>query len=132
MEIIHTNPRILIDGAHNAASIEALIQAVGQYIPYDSMVVIFGCGIDKDIPGMLEQLMRGADKVIFTRANHPRAADPAELANKYEMRSDRAAQVADNVADAIRIAYNAISREDLICITGSFYLIGEAKQLLMK
>ena len=132
MEIIHTNPRILIDGAHNAASIEALIQAVGQYIPYDSMVVIFGCGIDKDIPGMLEQLMRGADKVIFTRANHPRAADPAELANKYEMRSDRAAQVADNVADAIRIAYNAISREDLICITGSFHLIGEAKRLLMK
>ncbi len=130
MELIRTDPRILIDGAHNAASMEALIQAAGQYIPYDSMVVIFGCSADKDIPGMLDQLMRGADKVIFTRANHPRAADPAELAEKYETRSEKTAQVAQNVTEAIRIAYNAISREDLICITGSFYLIGEAKQLL--
>ncbi len=50
------DPRILVDGAHNAASIRALMKAIGQNIPYDSMVVIFGCGCDKDIPGMLNEL----------------------------------------------------------------------------
>ena len=130
MEIISTQPRILVDGAHNGASVEALMRAIGQYIPYDSMVVVFGCAADKDIPGMIDQLIRGADKVIFTKSDTPRAARPEDLAERYEESSGRVAQVAQNLRDALRIARSAVSREDLICITGSFYLVGEAKQLL--
>ena len=78
MEIIGEDPRILVDGAHNAASIQALMRAIGQHIPYDSMVMIFGCAADKDIDGMMAQIATGADKVIFTRASsNPRAAKPA-------------------------------------------------------
>jgi len=131
MELISQNPRILGDGAHNAASVAALMRAIGQYIPYDSMVVIFGCAADKDIPGMLDQIARGADKAIFTRAaDNPRAANPQELADQYEERTGKMAQVVPNLTEAIRVARNAISREDLICVTGSFYLVGEAKRLL--
>jgi dihydrofolate synthase/folylpolyglutamate synthase len=121
---------VLVDGAHNAASVAALMRAIGQYIPYDSMVVIFGCAGDKDIPGMMEQITRGADKVIFTKSNNPRAARPEELAERYEERSGKVAQVAQTLTEALRIATSAITREDLICITGSFYLVGEAKVLL--
>ena len=90
MEIIHEDPRILVDGAHNAASIKAVIQATGQHIPYDSMVVIFGCCEDKDVTGMLQQLQYGADKVIFTRVNSPRSMWPEDLAERYTriMRQD--------------------------------------------
>jgi len=130
MELLRTRPRILADGAHNAASIEALMRAIGQYIPYDSMVVIFGCAADKDIPGMLDQIIRGADKVIFTAADHLRAARPKDLAEAYEERASKTSQVAPNLAEAVHIAHNAVSREDIICITGSFYLVGEAKKLL--
>lgn len=133
MEILRQDPRILVDGAHNAASIQALMRAVGQHIPYDSMVMIFGCAADKDIAGMMEQIATGADKVIFTRAaNNPRAADPRDLAEAYEERSGRVAQVTETLAAALRIATSAVSREDLICVTGSFYLVGEAKQLIQK
>ncbi|MHC4070290.1 MAG: bifunctional folylpolyglutamate synthase/dihydrofolate synthase, partial [Planctomycetota bacterium] len=59
MEMICEDPRIMIDAAHNAASIRALIHAIGQNIPYDSMVVIFGCNSDKDVKGMLNQLQYG-------------------------------------------------------------------------
>ncbi|MBN2131396.1 MAG: bifunctional folylpolyglutamate synthase/dihydrofolate synthase, partial [Sedimentisphaerales bacterium] len=83
MEIIHHNPRIVVDGAHNAASIRACIQATGQHIPYDSMVVIFGCCSDKDVAGMLTQLQYGADKVIFTRIKSPRSVYPEDLAQQY-------------------------------------------------
>ncbi len=69
MEMISENPRIMVDGAHNGASIQALMRAVGQHIPYDSMVMIFGCGLDKDIPGMMEKIATGADKVIFTKTS---------------------------------------------------------------
>jgi dihydrofolate synthase/folylpolyglutamate synthase len=131
MELVRSDPRILVDGAHNAASVHALMRAIGQHIPYDSMVMVFGCAADKDISGMMEQISAGADKVIFTRAaNNPRAASPKELAEAYEARSGRVAQVTQSLDDAMRIAFSAVSREDLICITGSFYLVGEAKGIL--
>ena len=130
MEMISQSPRVLVDGAHNAASVHALIRAIGQHIPYDSMVMIFGCAADKDLKGMIDRIAAGADKVIFTNALNPRAAKPKDMAILYEERSGRTAQVTENLEDAIRVAQSAVSREDIICICGSFYLVGEAKKLL--
>jgi len=132
MELIHTSlPRILVDGAHNAASVQALMRGIGQHIPYDSMVMIFGCAVDKDIAGMMEKISSGADKVIFTKtADNPRAADPKDLAEAYMECCGREAQVTESLPEALGIAYSAVSREDIICITGSFYLVGEEKNLL--
>ncbi len=128
MEMICNDPRIMIDAAHNAASIRALIHAIGQNIPYDSMVVIFGCNSDKDIKGMLQELQYGADKVIFTRSNSVKAASPLELADMYSEICGKMCQSAPSLGQALQLAYSAVSKEDLICITGSFYLIGLAKQ----
>jgi dihydrofolate synthase/folylpolyglutamate synthase len=127
MEMICDDPRIMIDGAHNAASIQALIHAIGQHIPYDSMIVIFGCNNDKDIKGMLHNLQYGADKVIFTRSNSAKAMSPQELVDIYTDISGKMCQVADSLGEALQLAKSAITKEDLICITGSFYLIGQAK-----
>ncbi len=132
MEIIHQDPRIMIDGAHNASSIRALIHAIGQNIPYDSMVVIFGCNSDKDVPGMLEQLQYGADKVIFTRSNSPKAMPPQDLADAYSEICTKMCQMSSSLGEALQLANSAVSREDLICITGSFYLIGQAKTRFAK
>ncbi len=127
MEMIAGDPRIMIDAAHNAASIKALIHAIGQNIPYDSMVVIFGCNHDKDIEGMLNQLQYGADKVIFTRSDSVKAVSPFELADMYTEICGKMCQAAASLGEALRLANNAVGRGDLICITGSFYLIGQAK-----
>ena len=127
MEMIWDDPRIMIDAAHNAASIKALIHAIGQNIPYDSMVVIFGCNSDKDVKGMLQKLQYGADKVIFTRSNSPKAVSPEDLAEMYTEICGKMSQTAATLGQALQLAKNAVSKEDLICITGSFYLIGQAK-----
>ncbi|MFH0980723.1 MAG: folylpolyglutamate synthase/dihydrofolate synthase family protein [Planctomycetota bacterium] len=128
MEIISDEPRILVDGAHNAASIEALMRAIGQSVRYDSMVVIFGCHKDKDIDGMLKQLQLGADKIVFTSTGSRRAVDADEVAARYTELSGKMAQVGRTLDEAMAIAASAVSREDIICITGSFYLVGEAKK----
>jgi dihydrofolate synthase/folylpolyglutamate synthase len=127
MEMICEDPRILIDAAHNASSIRALMHAIGQSIAYDSMIVIFGCNEDKDIKGMLSELQFGADKVIFTRSTSIKAKMPEELAEMYAAISGKMCQCAINLAEALRLAKSAVGKEDLICITGSFYLIGQAK-----
>jgi dihydrofolate synthase/folylpolyglutamate synthase len=129
MEMLSQTPRILADCAHNAASLDAMMRAIGQHIPYDSMVVIFGCCADKDVSGMLERITSGADKVIFTKVNNVRSADPGELAAQYIEQYGKMAQVANTLEDALAIANRAVTKEDLICITGSFYLVGEAKKL---
>ncbi len=129
MEQVWTEPRVLIDGAHNAASIQALIRSLGAHISYDSLVLIFGCGEDKDIAGMLKQIALGADKVIFTKARlNPRAADPDDLLHRFNDFSGKMAQTSENLTEALRVAGRAVSREDLIVVTGSFYLAGEAKK----
>jgi dihydrofolate synthase/folylpolyglutamate synthase len=94
--------------------------------------MIFGCAADKDIEGIMKQVSTGADKMIFTKAmDTPRAADPADLAEIYTKLSDgRVGQVTQNLEQALSIADAAVTSEDLICICGSFYLVGEAKQLI--
>lgn len=127
MEIVCDDPRIMIDAAHNAASIRALVHAIGQNVPYDSMVIIFGCNNDKDVAGMLAELQYGADKVIFTRSNSAKAMDPQDLSDMYTEICGKMCQTASNLGEALQLAQSAVGQEDLICITGSFYLIGQAK-----
>jgi dihydrofolate synthase/folylpolyglutamate synthase len=129
MEQVWSEPRIIIDGAHNACSIQALIRALGAHITYDSLVMIFGCGQDKDVNGMLKQVALGADKVIFTRAkNNPRAMEPEDLLHQFTELSGKMAQTAPTLVDALKLSARAVSREDLIIVTGSFYLAGEARK----
>lgn len=131
MEILNTAPRTLLDGAHNADSMGCLMKAIGAEVEYDSLVVIFGCAADKDINGMLEKIANGADKVIFTRtAGSARAADPKELAKSFEERFERVCQTAETLSEAFVLANKGRARGDLICVTGSLHLVGEAKKLL--
>jgi len=131
MELVWDQPRILVDGAHNAAAVGALMRCVGAHVPYDSMVCIFGCCEDKDIPAMLEKVALGGDKIIFTRAKgNPRAADPDELQREFAERSGKMSQVARTLPEALDLASRAVGRDDLICVTGSFYLVGDTKKYL--
>ncbi|MEO1235630.1 MAG: folylpolyglutamate synthase/dihydrofolate synthase family protein [Planctomycetota bacterium] len=129
METVHEQPRVIIDGAHNAASITALTKSLGAHVQYDSLVMIFGCGQDKDVNGMLKQIALGADKIIFTRAKaNPRAEEPEDLMRRFADLSPKMAQVAPSLDKALSLAGRAVSREDLIVVTGSFYLAGEARK----
>ena len=129
METIGHNPRVVVDCAHNAASIDAMLKAIGQNVSYDSLVVIFGCCSDKDVDGMLQRITCGADKVIFTKVNNIRSADPHDLSATYVERYGKMSQVAETLEEAFDIARRAVSKEDLIVVTGSFYLVGAARRL---
>ena len=82
---------------------------------------------------MLERISLGADKIIFTKAaNNPRAAEPKHLQRQFAELSGKMTQIADSLPEALEIAAQAASREDLICVTGSFYLVGETKSHLQQ
>lgn len=130
LELIHDRPRIIIDGAHTPESVQAVVRSLGGQVKYDSMVAVFGCASDKDAAGMLAALSSGADKIIFTRADSPRAMDPRELHRKFND-GGKMIQVAATVKDALNLAARAVGRDDIILVIGSFAVAGEAKQLLL-
>ncbi len=131
MEVVWQRPQIIVDGAHNPTALQTLIKSIGAHIPYDSMICVFGCCQDKDVNGMLHKIALGADKIIFTKAQgNQRAADPIILQKQFAEISGKMTQIADTLPEALEIAAQAASRDDLICVTGSFYLVGETKKHL--
>lgn len=130
LDVLRDEPLVIADAAHNPASIEAAFRGIGQHFAADHTVVIFGCCDDKDVDGMLGKLVGGADKVIFCRIDNVRSADPKELATRYHETFGRAAQSAETLETALRLARRGMADDDLLLLTGSFYLVGMAKKLL--
>ncbi|MFN0012543.1 MAG: bifunctional folylpolyglutamate synthase/dihydrofolate synthase [Phycisphaerales bacterium] len=130
-EMALQSPRLLLDVAHNPDSMRALMKTIGACLQYDSLIVVFGCAADKDVNAMLRSLAAGADKVIFTRATgNARAMDPADLQQRYSELGGKMSQATATLREALDLAGRAVGRGDLICVAGSFYLVGETKRLL--
>jgi dihydrofolate synthase/folylpolyglutamate synthase len=141
IELVRDDPPIVLDGAHNAASIEALLEVLGESFPDPRRrLLVFATTQGKDIPGMLRLLLPRFDQVIFTRyVGNPRAADPHQLARLAREilaeRNGRADLFAPLVCDEPAAAWQAARRlatpNHLVCITGSFFLAGEMRPMLI-
>ena len=117
---------VILDGAHNADSMEKLMEAVRDYYPRERVVWLFACAADKDVAGMLTALARAGAEVVFTRTETARAAEPRDLATQYEALGGRVLGRNDSPAEATATARRALSGRGLIVICGSLYLVGEA------
>jgi dihydrofolate synthase/folylpolyglutamate synthase len=84
-EILSRRPYLVVDGAHNRDSAQKLATALVDYFPGRRVTLVFGASSDKDVPGMLAELLQpasGIRRVMLTQAVHPRAQDPEELADE--------------------------------------------------
>lgn len=123
MEVVATNPTVIIDGAHTPASVRAVLAALP---PHDGpLVVLFGCAKDKDAKAMLEQLERTGAHVVFTEAG-ARAMPASELRAFY----GQASQAMPDPADALAQATQHASTDGLVLTLGSFMLAGRVKELV--
>ncbi|MDP2929208.1 MAG: folylpolyglutamate synthase/dihydrofolate synthase family protein [Candidatus Omnitrophota bacterium] len=137
LEILGRSPLVVVDGAHNRASARALADSVKRIFRSRRVKLIFGVSKDKDVNGMLEELLPIANSIIFTKSKAAgRALDPAlieEIALKVHLAARRRACVggrASGVGEALNRALADAGKEDMILITGSLFIVGEALQLL--
>jgi len=130
MQIIGREPTILLDVAHSPQSAKLLRESICETFTYDRLILLVGISADKDIKSIGAELCPIADIAILTKAsNNPRAADPARI--KQEWQGFGATLVIkDTVESALDYARSIAEKDDLICITGSFYPLGEAMKLL--
>ncbi len=128
MELFKGRPSILLDGAHNPKSIEALARNLKQLFPRKRKILIFGTSRDKHSERMLPFLSRVADTCILTQSETPRAKELATLLAQARGLFPTLIP-APSSKEALEMARKLAGPNDLIVATGSFYLIGELRPL---
>jgi dihydrofolate synthase/folylpolyglutamate synthase len=123
--ILRENPIVLIDGAHNVASMRGLVSNIKKYFNYRRVFLVFGTSCDKDIPGIIDELVALSPKVIVTQAGHTRAAALSTLAAEFNKRGIEP-EIKVTVTEAISQALALADRKDIICVTGSLFVVAEA------
>ncbi len=123
-------PSILFDGAHNAAGAKALREFLDEFIK-QPITLVFGTMKDKDLREITDILFPKADKLILTEPDNPRSLNIKDLLKFLPKDIDyQKVFETQTVEEAVRLARKISSAEDLICITGSLYLVGEAQKQL--
>ncbi len=131
LQILNRQPTIVVDGAHNAYSMSKLVTAIKEYFDFKKCFVIFGTSCDKDIAGMVRELLPLSQHIIITNSSHPRAAPIQLLAERFNSLGVKATPV-DNVAEALSKALALTKKTDLILITGSLFVVAEAIDYITK
>lgn len=132
-EIVGREPTVMLDCAHNESAAEALKNVLKEFT-YARLILVVGIMKDKDIGAILSLLAPLAGSIIFTRADMERAEEPEKLLSMLResvSANVRAASI-DSVDDALRSALSQAREDDLICVTGSIFVVGEARQSFKK
>jgi dihydrofolate synthase / folylpolyglutamate synthase len=123
--ILQENPTVLVDGAHNVASTKRLVSNIKAYFSHKRILLVFGTSGDKDIPGIVSELVSLSPQVIVTQASQSRAASHSNLAAEFSKRGIEA-EIVETVPQALSQALSKADKSDLICVTGSLFVVAEA------
>jgi len=123
--ILQQNPTVLVDGAHNVASMKVLVGNIKSYFSYKRIFLVFGTSCDKDIAGIINELVALSPQVIVTQTLHSRAAALSTLATEFSKRGIEP-EIRETISEAISRALSLAGRTDIICVTGSLFVVAEA------
>ncbi len=128
LQIVHQgdeqSPTLLVDCAHNPDSALKLRHALTHDYTFNRLWLILGAPENKDVRGVMEQLLPLTAGVFMTTANHPRSAIPEVLVEISEALGVTAVAT-QNMAEAITSAWQKANPNDLICVTGSIIVVGD-------
>ncbi|TGE31937.1 folylpolyglutamate synthase/dihydrofolate synthase family protein [Desulfosporosinus sp. Sb-LF] len=130
LELISLNPKVLLDGAHNVDGAQALAQALPLYTR-NRLILCLGMLADKEREKVVNMLVPMADEIIITRPNSPRAGDWRALASLAEQHG-RSVSCIEDPKEAVIFALNRLGENDMLCVTGSIYMLADARQALIK
>ncbi len=130
-EVLRREPPVVIDSAHNRDSALRLRQALDDYFPGRSVVMIFCALEDKDISGMLVELAPRLEQVIATQADHPRAPSVEWIAGQVQQ-AGLPVEAVTPVAAALERALELAGERMLVLTAGSVAFAGEVRTAWQK
>ena len=131
LEIVSDNPLVILDGAHNLIAARNLAKFLAENLSKRRITMVIGILDDKPYESMLKSLLPQCSRAIITRAKTDRALAPEKL---YAMAKKTISDVTivPDVAGAAKNAIENAGPDDVICIAGSLYVVGEAKEAIEK
>jgi dihydrofolate synthase / folylpolyglutamate synthase len=131
VEQLTRHPLVVVDGAHNRDSMKALVATLERHFDFERCLFVLGCNTDKNVGAMLDVIAPLSPKaIIATRSSSQKAMPPeqiAELARERKLET----HVTQNIEQALAIVRELAEHNDLVCITGSLYVVGEARQSIL-
>ncbi len=125
IDVVEHNPTVVVDGAHNADSMEKLLRALRDSFVSQRLIMVLSLARDKDLVGIAKAL-QSVDIIILTRMVHPRAATIEKMQETFTQYAQNVqVYTTQDSRAAMNLALDIARREDLICATGSLYLAGE-------
>ena len=126
-EIVQKSPPVILDCAHNRDSALKLRLSLEEYFPGKSILLIFGASEDKDIQGMFIELMPLVKEIMLVRSYHPRAIEPSKLLDLVEPYGHQAG-IVENIPDALERANQLAGDHLVVVVTGSIFVVAEARK----
>jgi dihydrofolate synthase/folylpolyglutamate synthase len=127
LEVLGRRPFVVVDGAHNANSMDKLVEALPSYLHYRQLIVIFGAGTTHDPRLFLPPILDKADSLIMTRSRHAKATPVDDLLAIVRSLGHEATP-SSTVADALAQALEQARPDDLVLVTGSLFVVAEARE----
>jgi dihydrofolate synthase / folylpolyglutamate synthase len=127
-------PIIVVDAAHNHESAQALAEALKAIFEVKSCIFVLGLNTDKNIAAIWNQLESMSKSLIATKSQNPRSMNPNDIAEVVTTfgATETDVRVSNSVAEAIEEARKLAKDGEIICITGSIYVVGEAREHILK
>ncbi len=132
MEFVVENPPVLLDGAHNPAGMRMLADTIQEDFSSQRLILVLGMLKEKDIKTMVSTIVPLADIIIVTKSMNPRAADPLllqEIIACFDV--NKTVFIEQSIPRAIDHATRIATEQDLICVSGSLFTVGEARSVLL-
>jgi len=128
-QVIAQRPLLILDGAHNPASMRRLAESIRMLKPPGPIVFVLGFSSDKDIRGAVAALGQLAPRIVLTHSSQPRAATPADVAERISGLGLNPVCVEDPLR-AIDVASSIAGEAGTVCVAGSLYLVGNVLRAL--
>ena len=123
---VMSSPLVVLDGAHSPVSMEALCRAIREKFCYAQVIFIVSIMKDKDLTAIGEIISKTADHVIATQvSDNPRVLPAETIQNTWSSKCSKIT-TCPIPEEAIATGLSSASPTDLICVTGSIYLVGQA------
>jgi dihydrofolate synthase/folylpolyglutamate synthase len=126
-EILQKSPPVILDCAHNRDSALKLRLSLEKYFPGKSVMLIFGASEDKDIQGMFIELMPMVHEMLVVKSFHPRAIEPTKLMEIVQP-FGCPVQIVDQIPDALEKAVQLAGDKMAVLVTGSIFVVAEARK----
>jgi len=127
LQVLGKEPWVIVDGAHNAYSIQRLGEALERYFKFEKLTLILGFGGDKDVAGMTAEAVKITGDIILVASRHPKAVKPEALMAEFK-KHGITPRLVENVNDAIKLALDGAGHNDLVCAAGSIFVIAEVME----